>query len=277
MTMHTIPVGQNDHLAIRDDGAGTAVVLLHGIPGAAASWTAVARDLATDHRVIVPDLLGFGASSRPTDIEKLHAAGQALVLDRALEQLGVDRALVAGHDFGGPVALLLHRARPERVAGLLLAATNTFPDTPIPFPIVAVTWPVIGPVLARALFSRPALRLMTKQAVGVGACPVDIDAAVGDRAQASAIRRIFTHSLRQLAHLYGPIEAELARVDVPAAVLWGDRDPFFPVAQGERLTAALDGSSLDVVAGSGHFLPEEQPGAATNAIRALVRANSAAY
>lgn len=276
MTLHKIPVGHGDHLAIHDDGAGPAVVLLHGIPGAAASWTAVARDLVADHRVITPDLLGFGASSRPTDIERLHAAGQAVTLDRALEQLGVDRAVIAGHDFGGPVALLLHRAHPERVAGLLLAATNTFPDTPIPFPIVGVTWPVIGRAMARTLFSRPALRVMTRQAVGAGSCPVDVDAAVGDHAQASAIRSIFTHSLRQLARLYGPVEAELARVEVPAAVLWGDRDPFFPVAQGERLAAALESSSLRVVAHAGHFLPEEQPGVMANAIRALVRASTPA-
>jgi pimeloyl-ACP methyl ester carboxylesterase len=278
MPVHSIPVASipvgDQVLAMHDDGTGPAVVLLHGIPGSAASWAPVARLLAADHRVLVPDLLGFGTSSRQTDLATLHARGQAEALDRALDELGIERAVMVGHDFGGPVAVLVHAARSDRVSGLVLAATNAFPDTPIPFPIVGVTWPVIGPLVARVLFSRPSLRMMVRQAVVARPIPVDVDAAVGDRGQTRAIRDIFAGSLRRLAELYQPVEAELARVRVPTRVLWGDHDPFFSVSQGERLAAAISGATFQVVPDAGHFLPEERPDEVAAAIRAVVRASA---
>lgn len=266
----SVPVAANQHLNVRDIGSGPVVLLLHGIPGSAASWRAVAEDLADDHRVLVPDLLGFGASSRPTDAGRLHAAGQSAALGQALDHLGVDHAIVVGHDFGGPISLLLHKARPTRVSGLLLASTNGFTDTPIPFPLVTVTWPIVGQLMARLLFSRPALRQVARRAVGDKTTKLDLESSVGDRAQASAIRTIFSHSLRRLGELYRPVEDELARVTAPTTVLWGEHDPFFPVAEGERLAARVRGAELRVLDGAGHFLPEERPIDVASAIRSLV-------
>lgn len=53
----------------------------------------------------------------------------------------------------------------------------------------------------------------------------------------------------------------LQRVRVPALVVWGDRDPFFSVAQGRRTAAAIPGSRFELYAGCGHFVPEERPDA----------------
>ncbi len=148
-------------------GAGEpTVVLLHGIPGSGRSWTAVAERLAREGRVLVPDLIGFGGSTRSDDIAVLHAEGQAAVLEEMLRRLDISRAVVVGHDFGGPVALTLAQQAPGLVAGLGLLATNAFADTPIPFPLSMVTWPVLGPLAARLLFSAPSLWGMLRQGVG---------------------------------------------------------------------------------------------------------------
>ena len=235
-----------------------AVLLLHGIPGSGAAWRPVAAHLSGDFNVVVPDLLGFGGSARPAALRALHAAGQAAAIGQLLDELGTGPVVVVGHDFGGPVALTLLSQRPDQVRGLGLLAANTFTDTPIPFPLSAVTWPVVGQISAAVLFSRPALAMMLSSGVGRPRCRLADADYVGDRRQQRAIRTIFRGSLTRLAELYRPIQDQLDRVDVPTFVGWGDRDPFFSVAHGER-TAAAVGAPLRIYADAGHFLPAERP------------------
>lgn len=239
-------------------GPAPTVLLLHGIPGSGAVWRPVLDHLSRDFPVVVPDLLGFGGSERPDRLEELHAASQAAAVGRLLDELGIGPVVVIGHDFGGPVALALFGQRPEQVCGLGLLATNAFTDTPIPFPLNTVTWPAVGRISAAVLFSRPSLSMMLR--VGVGRPRRRLASAeyLGDRSQQRAIRTIFHGSLARLVELYQPIQDQLDRVEVPTLVGWGDRDPFFPVAQGER-TAASVRTSLRAYPDAGHFLPEERP------------------
>lgn len=160
--------------------------------------------------------------------------------------------------------------RPDLVGALGLLATNAFADTAIPFPLSGVTWPLVGPAASRLLFSGPSLRLLTRRMVGTPRIRLDSRAYVGDAAQARAIRMIFTDSLANLAERYRPLEAILSRAGVPAAVIWGDRDPFFPLAHGKRTAAAL-AVDLRVLPGAGHALPDERPDEVAAAIIELER------
>jgi pimeloyl-ACP methyl ester carboxylesterase len=258
-------------LSYRRLGSGSPVLLLHGIPGSAATWATVAPLLADDHDVIVPDLLGFGPSERPRAIEDLHAIGQAVATRQLLDELELSGVTVIGHDFGGPVAVTLDARTPGAVGALGLMATNVFTDTPIPFPLVAVTWPVIGPVSRRLLFSRPALRLLVRQGVGKGAEPLDPAPLVGDQAQSKAIATIFAESLMHLDELYQPVEDHLPQLTVPRVVVWGDRDPLLPVEQGRRVADAV-GVDLHLLPGAGHFLPQERPREVAEVVRSLAAA-----
>lgn len=237
----------------------TAFLLIHGIPGSAAAWDAVAARLADRHSVLAPDLLGFHGRPCPDHADALLAPSQARHLLDVLDDAGVDRVLVAGHDFGGPVAAHLAAAAPERIAGLALFATNAFSDTPIPFPLSLVNGPAVGGFAARLLFSRPSLAMMLRRGVGSPPAPIDVHRSIGDRHQQAAIATIFTQSLRRLDELYRPVEAALAALAVPALVGWGDRDPFFPVAVGRRTAALIPDARFRLYAGAGHFLPEERP------------------
>ncbi len=248
---------------------GSVVVLIHGIPGSGQIWGAVAEHLARDHRVVAPDLLGFGASSRPETAEELWADEQATALAGALDASGIERACVVGHDFGGPVALALAAQRPDLLSALGLLATNAFPDTPIPLPIRAVTWPIAGGPAAGTLFSGPFLALMLKQG---SSCPLDRQLYLGDSRQRAAIATIFTHALRNLGELYAPLEKSLRRVEAPVFVGWGNKDPFFPLSQAERTAAAAPSSRLAVYEGAGHFLPSERPDEVASDIRLLAAA-----
>lgn len=257
-------------MAIQSTGEGFPVVLLHGIPGSGQTWDGVVERLSPVHRVVVPDLLGFGSSGTPTGARQLHAEAQAAALGDALDALGIERMVVAGHDFGGPVAVTFTQAHPERVAGLALLATNAFTDTPIPFPLSLVTAPVAGPAAARLLFSRPSLAMMVRRGFGPGSSPADLARYLGDKGELASMRTIFAASLQQLAELYRPIEDALGAISVPTVVGWGDHDPFFPVEHGRRTAQAIPGAELRLYEGAGHFLPEERPEALAADIALLV-------
>lgn len=244
---------------------GPHVVLLHGIPGSAATWDGVAERLAETCRVVVPDLIGFGESDRSTDIDGLGAEEQAVALEAALDRLGVERVVLAGHDFGGPVALTLLRRRPELVSGLALIATNAFPDTPVPLPLRAVCWPLIGRVAEQLLFSGPSLRVMLRRGASRR---LDARRYLGDRAERTAIRVIFAASLRELSRRYAEVETALRGAPGPTLIAWGDSDPFFTVDQGRR-TAAAGHARFALYPGCGHFVPEERPDELAEDLRRL--------
>lgn len=261
-------------LGYRRMGGGQPVVLLHGIPGSGATWAPVVEALPDGFDVIVPDLLGFGGSERPRGLDDLHAVAQAAAVAALLDELHLTGAVVVGHDFGGPVAVMLTAARADLVAAIGLFATNTFPDTPIPFPLSTVNWPVVGAAAQRVLFCGLSLRMLLRQAVGPGGPHLDPAVHLGDSAQQAAIATIFAGSLTGLARLYEPVEAQLRSLDIPAVVGWGDRDPLFSVEQGRR-TADAAGVDLRLYSGAGHFLPQERPADVAADIVILASAASA--
>ncbi|MGI9038943.1 MAG: alpha/beta fold hydrolase, partial [Gemmatimonadota bacterium] len=109
-------------------GDGPPVLLVHGISADHSEWIRVAEGLAGDHRVIVPDLLGRGAS-RPYADADFSLAAETDRLVAIVEAVGVERPLVGGHSAGASLALSLARRIP--VAGLLLVSPVT-PWTPRP-------------------------------------------------------------------------------------------------------------------------------------------------
>lgn len=244
-------------MSYQRQGEGYPLLLLHGIPGSGASWHAVATRLDRGFDLIIPDLLGFGGSVRPDALGALHANGQAAALASLIDELGISQIAVAGHDFGGPVAIRLQAVRPQTVTHLALYSTNTFTNTPIPFPLSLVAHRTVGELAARVLFSRPSLRMMLWAGRGRPRQRVDAQLYLGDAGQVRSIRTIFAGSLQHLKELYTPIEAQLSKITVPRAVGWGTRDPFFSVEQGTRTAAAL-GAHLQLFEGAGHFLPDER-------------------
>lgn len=237
------------------EDAVTTYVLLHGFPGGAEDWRAVADRLAaTGARVLVPDLLGFGASPRPTAFDDLWADAQAEALAAEMDALDIRAAVVVGHDYGGPVSIALAERRPDLVAALTLIDTNVFGDTPIGLPLSLVLVPVVGWFAERALFSAPFLRTLAGR---LTAAP-DTIVHVNDRSESTSIRILFAGVLRDLARLYGPIESAAGLVSVPTLVIWGSDDPLFSVEQGRRTAELLD-ARLEVLQGVGHLPPAEAP------------------
>jgi pimeloyl-ACP methyl ester carboxylesterase len=248
--------------------AGPTVVLLHGIPGSRKTFTEVAKRLGKTCRVVVPDLLGFGDS--PDAPAHYHAAEHAEVVVQFLGKLGIDDLHLVGFDFGGPTAIRVAAKLGKRVRSLTVAATNLFPDTPIPPPLRLARVPVLGWLFFRLAFGRFGLMAMWLAAVADRAAfPFKKYCVALNGHSIRTTRRIFLSSMRDLPGLYGEVERLGNSLGLPSLVLWGDRDPFFPTAVGERTAKSL-GAELRVLSGCGHFVPEERPAETAGAIAELV-------
>jgi pimeloyl-ACP methyl ester carboxylesterase len=104
---------------LAEAGDGPPVLLLHGFPDSWRLWRHQISALAdAGHRVIAPDLRGFGDSAKPEAVEAYRM--RALVTDvvGVLDALGVERADVAGHDWGASLAWVLGMFVPDRVSRL---------------------------------------------------------------------------------------------------------------------------------------------------------------
>ncbi|MGE0461949.1 MAG: alpha/beta fold hydrolase [Vicinamibacterales bacterium] len=102
-------------------GSGPPVLLLHGAPQTHISWRLVAPELAKTHTVIVPDLRGYGDSSKPPDTaDHVNYSKRAMALDQVevMKHFGFDRFPVVGHDRGGRVGHRLALDHPDTVTKL---------------------------------------------------------------------------------------------------------------------------------------------------------------
>jgi len=110
---------------IRDDGEGTPVLMLHGWPDTGDLWRYQAQALAVDgYRVIRPDLRGLGKSAKPADPRLYRARELVGDLTRVLDECGIDRVHLVGHDWGAAVAWVAAATRPDRISSLAVLSAG---------------------------------------------------------------------------------------------------------------------------------------------------------
>lgn len=237
-------------------GVGPPVLLLHGISADHTEWEVVARGLARDHRVLLPDLLGRGASVVDT------SAGFSLTdeVDRLvtlLERLDARRPLVGGHSHGASLGLAL--AGHIELAGLVLASPVT-PWTKRPRVLDLLRIPVIRRAVEPALRTcrRPLTRyILTRRVYGehrphIGEAVRRYAAPYADSSRARALLRVFRD--------WQP--GELVRLERPTGlhidVVTGGADRRIKPGDAVRWAERLDASCI-VVPGAGHGITEEEP------------------
>lgn len=131
LTEQRIKVGELN-FNVATAGEGPPVLLLHGWPDMWQMWRHQMEALvASGHRVIAPDLRGFGESDRPSDVEQYGLLDIVGDVTGIMDQLGVERTSLVGHDWGAAVAWLMASFVPERVERLVAVSVGhpgTFPD-----------------------------------------------------------------------------------------------------------------------------------------------------
>jgi pimeloyl-ACP methyl ester carboxylesterase len=215
--------------------------------------------LARDHTVLVPDLLGHGASAKPRGDYSMGAFASG-VRD-LMVALDVPRATIVGHSLGGGVAMQLAYQFPERAERLALVSSGglgrsvhrllraaTLPGSELVLPVLAHSHLMSAGRLAGRALGRLGLRLGTDTAEMLRG-----HASLSDAETRSA----FLHTLR------ASIDPGGQRVDgrdrlylastLPTMIIWGAQDPIIPVAHGRRAAELVPGSRMHVFEDAGHF------------------------
>jgi len=275
------------------DLRGFPVILLHGFPDDARAWDEVAPALvAAGHRVIAPYLRGYGAT-RFLDAATPRMAQQAAIgqdLLDLIDALALPRVALAGYDWGGRAACIAAILAPARVRALVTIGgynvQNTIaPSRPAPAAEERAYW-------YQWYFNTERGRRGLEQNRNEICRLLWQEWSPGWRFDDATFHRtspsfenpdfveLVIHSYR---HRHGnapgearldPIERRLAErpaITVPTLVLHGAEDTVDPARRSERQMALFPaGTERRVVAGAGHFMPREQPGAVAEAILALM-------
>jgi pimeloyl-ACP methyl ester carboxylesterase len=256
------------------DSGGPVVVLLHGLGGSSSTWSPVMALLGPHAHVIAPDLLGHGRSAKPRDGDYslgAHAAG----LRDLLVAIGLDRATVIGHSFGGGVAMQFAYQFPELIERLVLVASGGLGREVTPV-LRAATLP--GTALALGTVTRLTPRWVgrlvhrTVRAVpGISRPEVDEVAQSLAALAHPAARDAFVHTVRGALDLGGQRLNGLQRLnlvgDAPLLLVGGGKDLCIPTAHTTHAHNASPGSRLELFPSSGHFPHRDQPGRFARVVR----------
>jgi pimeloyl-ACP methyl ester carboxylesterase len=248
-------------LFLREEGSGHPIVLLHGIPTSSFLWRRVLPVVARDYRGLAPDLLGFGRSDKPASGD-YTVTGQATLLGRLLEQLGLERYALAGHDFGALVAAELLARRPEQVTHLVILNTSFRPERwSGPSPLWLLRLPLLGELamaLARPWMLRLAMRPFLAEPGRLTRGDLDGYWEPFERSFRTTLLRLY-RSAPMTAADFARWRETLGRLAVPCLIAWGARDPAFRADEARELARLIPGARLVLFAHASHFLPEDRP------------------
>ncbi|WP_232665761.1 alpha/beta fold hydrolase [Pseudonocardia sp. TRM90224] len=248
-----------EQIHVTQDGPvdAPALVLLHGFSASGRSWDRIVPSLAARHRVIRIDLLGHGSSAKPTG-DGYEIGDQAHRVAAVLDQLGVDRAVVAGHSTGGSVATALAELRGDLVAAIVLVNTGPNLDAFIPQGAVnqLLTTPVVGQLLWRfrteSLVRQAAANAVTRDDVEIPQSVVDDVLGLTYHAFVATDQAARSY-LRQR-----PLPERLAALGKPLLVLFGDADRRWRSSSAEDYRVVA-GVQVEMLPGVGHSPPIEDP------------------
>jgi pimeloyl-ACP methyl ester carboxylesterase len=243
------------------------LLLLHGFPSSSLDFRPALPRLAAARRVIVHDHLGFGASDKPA-LYSYSLVEQAEVALALWRELGVTAGHLVAHDYGTSVAteLLARRERgglPIEIRSVTLCNGSVHLDlahlTPSQQLLRA---PIVGPIFAR-LASEPVFTAQLRGILGSPRSIPDADLhamwlgmiALGGRRRLAAIAGYMNERVRFRERWIGA----LTRLDLPAHVLWGRRDPVALPAVAEALAAEIPGARTTWLDELGHYPMLEAP------------------
>ena len=229
---------------------------LHGVPTSSDDWTGFLARTGG----IAPDLIGFGRSTKAGNLD-YTIDGHADFVERFLDELGIDRVKLVVHDWGAGGGLVFAQRHPDRVQRIVLC--NALPLLQgFRWHGLARAWrrAGLGELLMGSINRRLLARALRGGCVREDAWTQERLSAVWqqfDQGTQRAILRLHRDAGEQRLADAG---TGLAKLDLPALVIWGERDPWLPYELGERYAATLPHARLERVAEAGHWPWLDQPG-----------------
>jgi pimeloyl-ACP methyl ester carboxylesterase len=245
------------------EDATEAAVFVHGNPGSVHDWSRLVEATGEHGRAVTLDFPGFGEADKP-EAFPYTIEGYATHLDGALRQLGIKRAHLVLHDFGGPWGLKWAADHPDAYK------STTLVDTGI---LYGYSWHAFAKVwrtrglgeLFFAITTRSGMRAILKRGQPEPLPEEALElfyAASKDKGTQRAVLRLYRASPASLLEALGPPLREMNR---PTLVAWGAHDPYIKVEYAEQQKQTFPAAEVVVLEESGHWpmwdAPEEMEAA----------------
>ena len=243
-----------------DEGSGAPILMLHGEPTWAYLYRKMIPSLAEGARVIVPDLIGFGRSDKPTDRDWYTYDRHVASVVQLISALDLSEITLVVQDWGGPIGLRVATEHRDRFAHLVILNTGIFRPGP--------RWPSPGFLQWRQFAeSNPDLPIgFVMQGATTTELPEEIVAAY-EAPFPDAPSKAGAAAFPLLVPLVesDPGAAEMARVadaltnwNEPVLVAFSDQDPVFPQNAGRKLAQRIHAARFVPIEGASHFLQEDR-------------------
>jgi len=245
-------------MAYTDEGKGLPLLFLHGFPLSRGIWSKQVDAFKTRHRVIAPDLRGFGESATSPGLISMHRFAEDL--HALMQHLVTGPVILAGHSMGGFVALAFASAFPKFIRGLVLVGMKAGVD---------------GPEIAAA--RRAEAEKVSREGSSVlvkAMAPRMLSASEKDEEMALSVRDLMASSSSQgvIGALLGMAErpdmaSMLGKIRVPTLVIAGSDDTLVPPSDAEALARSIPGAQLNLIPKAGHLVGFEQAAAFNEVMR----------
>jgi len=258
------------------DVKGPPIVMIHGATSTLGTMRLpVGDELAKTHRVILIDRSGHGWSERD-DLQKSSPATQARMIDDALGQLGIERAIIVVHSLAGALGALMPLNYPQRTAGVVMLAPVAYPwPGGVGEYNRIMTLPVIGPLLAYTI-TLPLGTLLMEPGVRAVFSPQTPppDYVAITQARLVLRPRNFLANAWDLTTLKAAVAEQSPRYDQirrPITVITGDADTIVsPTIHSRRFAATVPGAKLIVLPGVGHMVQNAAPELVIREIESMI-------
>lgn len=237
-------------------GAADAPPLyLHGAPTSSDDWIPFLERTGG----FAPDLIGFGRSGKGGHLD-YSPSGITTFVERLLAELALERVQLVGHGWGGAVALLLAGRDPRRVDRLVLIDA-------VPL-LEGFQWPRVVRLMRRPLIGELLMGSTTRRMLARG---LRGGAVRPDAWSEAELRTVWEHfdqgTQRALLRLHrradgtrlAELGSELAGLEIPALVVWGERDRWFGPEFGDAYAARLADATAQRVPDAGHWPWRDDP------------------
>ena len=263
-------------------GSGPPVVLIHGMLNSSSHWRSVALNLAGEHTVIAPDLIGHGDSAAPRGDYSLGA--HAASIRDLLAAVGIERATLVGHSLGGGVAMQFFYQFPQRVERLALVSSGGLGHDVSPM-LRTAALPGMSTLLSMTIHARllgavqETGERLRRSGYDWGVYLQAITRALGPLQNAGA-REAFLQTLRAVIDVHGQRVSATDRLylleSIPTMIVWGERDHTIPVSHGRRAHAGIPGSRFRTLAKAAHFPHLDDPDGLSEVLRSFIKETSPA-
>jgi pimeloyl-ACP methyl ester carboxylesterase len=270
---HFLPI-ENNILHYVDVGSGQTILMLHGNPTWSFFYRNLAKHFSKDFRVVVPDHMGCGLSSRPQDYEytlKTHIDNLCLLVDK----LNLSDITLVVHDWGGAIGMGLATRYPHLIKKMVVMNTAAFRSIEIPARINILKNP-IGQWFIRSFngFAGPATFMATTK----GLSPLikkgftlpyhDYESRIATAKFVQDIPMNDTHPTYQTLK---EIEEKLPTIKAPVLLLWGEKDFCFTMNFQKRWLNIFPNAKSITYPEAGHYLIEDEKSAVISEIEKFLK------